>query len=438
MKLNSVGLFCAAAASMAASQAAAQLPVTPRSLGMAGANVAVARGQESLFQNPANLALPNNPHWSVAVPQFTVGATVAGLTLGDLNDLRGFDDFSEGRRQEILDAIPGDGTAADLDLRLPLASFSVRRAMFGVSYNLTGRHTAAKDLVDLVLNGYELGRPYPDRTIIAQTQGYRAAYFDFAGGYAHRVGPLSLGVSGHYLMGRGLVRSGLVDIDTIFTPPGDVRVRYAGVKREGGSGFGLDVGAAFQPTPQITLSASVANVVNTLEWKDEAEIRFVDLDRDNYGNGDPDVIRQEYSATARPLSQADATVLAQARAAGLVDGVDEGATLTPVLRVGAAWEARPGTTVAAAYQDRQELSRLTGPWYRSLSVGVQHKIPVLTLRGGLATDMDAGTMLSGGLSLGPLHLAAARLGGTGPNDGPSQDGWVFSFGFGSQTNSRMR
>lgn len=432
---------CAAAAAVA-SPLCAQLPTTPRALGMGGAYVAVARGQEALFTNPANLALPGNPHTSAAAPQLTLAGTLNGITFGDANDLRGFDELSAEQRADILGRVPEEGVSADVDLRVPVFSMSVRRAMFGVTYNVTGRHGVARDVADLVLNGVSLQRllpgntnPYDAQDILDRSQGYRASYWDFAGGYAHRVGPVSVGVVGHYLLGGRLVRSGAVGVDTVLslTAP-DVRVTYAGVRREGASGFGVDVGAAYQPTPTLTLSAAVANAVNTLEWKGEREIYNVVLDRTNYENGDPEQIRNEYAESGQPLARADARLLA--RSQGLIDDLDVGAELAPTLRAGATWEPRAGTTVAASYQGELAESRLGGPWNRSLSIGFQQKIPVVTLRAGAATDLESGALLGGGLSLGPLHLGAARVTGSAEGNS-SQRGWIFTFGLGGRTNSTM-
>ncbi|MBD0320120.1 MAG: conjugal transfer protein TraF [Gemmatimonadetes bacterium] len=432
---------CAAVAA-AAAPASAQLPITPRALGMGGAYTAVARGQEAIFYNPANLALPGNPHTSLAAPQITLGATINGLTFDDVDALRSFDDLDDDQRADILSRIPEEGTAAEVDVRIPIFSMSYRRAMFGVSYNLTGRHGVARDVADLVLTGVDLNRLDPRNSnvydfgdILDRTQGYRAAYTDFAAGYAHRVGPVSLGVTAHYLRGGALVRSGAVDVDTVFsrTAP-DVRVTYMGVKREGGSGFGLDVGAAIQPVPSLTLSAAVTNAVNTLEWKGEQELRYIVLDRGDYVNGDPELLRDEYGNSGRTLSQAEPLRVAQAQ--GLLADLDVGAELAPTLRAGAAWKPRAGTTVAASYTGELSDSRLAGPWNRSLSVGWQQKIPVVTLRAGIASDLDGGGLLGGGLSLGPVHVGAARF--TGSAEGNTgQRGWLFTFGFGGQTRSTM-
>ncbi|HEU4885667.1 MAG TPA: hypothetical protein VFT45_25760, partial [Longimicrobium sp.] len=79
--------FTAAAATVAAAPLAAQVPLTPRALGMGGAYVGVARGAESLWLNPANLGLPNSPHWSANIPTLSLGVDTRGIEPGDLQDL---------------------------------------------------------------------------------------------------------------------------------------------------------------------------------------------------------------------------------------------------------------------------------------------------------------------------------------------------------------
>jgi hypothetical protein len=81
MKHPYARLACAALLVAAAvAPAAAQVPLTPRSLGMSGAYLGVARGNEALFHNPANLGLSGNPLWSMSFPQIGFGATLPPIT----------------------------------------------------------------------------------------------------------------------------------------------------------------------------------------------------------------------------------------------------------------------------------------------------------------------------------------------------------------------
>src|SRR5213592_3950821 len=95
----------AALAALAAAPAAAQVPVTPRSLGMGNAYVAAARGEESLWLNPANLGLPGTSHWSFGIPTLSAGADALGLSVSDIKDITNYGDLTDARKQEILDQI---------------------------------------------------------------------------------------------------------------------------------------------------------------------------------------------------------------------------------------------------------------------------------------------------------------------------------------------
>lgn len=419
-------LFLAASAALAAAPAAAQLPVTPRALGMGGAYLGVARGQEALFLNPANIALPNSPHWSAGIPTLSAGATVRGIGIGDAIDIADYGDLSEERQAEILGDIPASGTGAEADVRVPLAALQIRNFAVGVSYNLTGSHTVDRDIVDLLFNGVQ-ARPYT----IGDTEGFRAAYWDVAAAYARRVGPVALGVTGHWFSGQEVVRSGVVSVQTVTLPVPDVRVTYAGVRSEGGSGFGLDVGAAFQPTPAITLSAAVANAVNTFEWDDERLQRAVVINRDDYENGDLEAINDRYVESETAYDEAAASDAVRALAADLDEGVD----LPSQLRLGAAFRASPWTTVAASYQGNLEDSRITGLWNEQAAVGVQQGLPflpIVSVRAGLASNLEDGSLLSGGLSVGPINFGVARI-----DSGDERAGWIATFGLTARSNSVM-
>jgi hypothetical protein len=312
MRRHRVSLLAAGVA-LAAAPAAAQIPLTPRALGMGGAYVAVARGQESLFLNPANIALHNSPHWSFGVPTLAAGATFVGLDFNDVLDITDYGGLSEERKAEILADIPAQGTEVQADVRIPLFAAQIRNVAVGVSWATTGSHTAARDIVDLLFNGVQ-ARPYN----VDDTEGFRATYVDFAAAYARRVGGVSVGATGHYFLGNEVVRSGVVSTQIVGPPTPDVRVTYAGVRSEGGSGFGLDLGAAFQLAPGVTVSASVANVVNSFEWDDELRLRSVTLTRADYQNSDLEAVNERYveSETDYDASAASAQVQALAETLG--------------------------------------------------------------------------------------------------------------------------
>jgi hypothetical protein len=424
------------AALLAAVPAAAQVPSTPRALGMGGAYVGAARGVESLFQNPANLGLPDAPSWSAAFPTLSLGLGSRGVELGDLAELAQFDEMSQEERDALLADIPAGGTGLDLDLRAPVAALQMGRFAFGVSYGMVGSHTINKSIVDLVLNGFDADNTYT----IDNTQGFRAAFWDVAAGYGHRIGPVAVGATAHVFFPRALVRTGLVDVDTSFSlisgnsVPTDIRVTYAGVRSESGSGLGLDLGAAMEPIPGLTLSAALENVVNTMGWDDELGVRTAVLDQTDYQDGDPEQILDEYEQSEAAYVESAALPGTRALAATLLGERDAGLPMT--LRAGAAYQLR-GTTFSTAFQKELDEDTPFGQlWDQQVSVGVQQRLPVITLRAGLATDLEDGSMLSGGLSLGPIQLGIARIvTGTGDEE---RDGWIATFGLGGRSDTTLR
>ena len=421
-----------AAAALFAAPAAAQLPSTPRALGMGGAYMGVARGQEALFLNPANLALPSSPHWSAGGAQSAVHLGAIGFSWDDLNSLRDYGGLDDAERQALVDAIPASGTMVDVDLQSTLFAMSIRRFAVGVGYRLLGDHSLNKSVADLVLNGFELGRTYSS----AGSEGFRAAYWDVAAAYGHRIGPVSFGATAHYLIANTATRAAFVQQDTVFAGaiPSDVRVTYEGVRMEGGSGFGLDLGVASEPIPGLIVSASVANVVNTLTWDEGMRVRSVTLDRDDYETGDAEAILARFQESetdyVEGTADPDTRVLATRLAA------DGDAGLPAVLRLGAGYQLRTGTTVAGTYQ--QELgddNALGGVWSRRLGVGVQQSVSIVSLRAGLASNLDDGTMLTGGIGLGPLQIGVARI-STGSGDA-SRKGWILTAGLTGRSDSVM-
>lgn len=399
--------------------AAAQAPLTPRALGMAGASVAAARGEESLFQNPANLALPGTPRWSVSVLQATVGAGIDGAKFGDLADLLDAGGLDQGRKDQLLAGVPGSGLDGEMEIRVPIAAVQVNQFALGAAWTGIARQNLGRDLVDLVLNGYQSGRT--DYSV-GGTGGNAISFLDLSAGYARQAGPVTVGVAAHWLVGGTLSRSRLFEPEFDLEAE-DLSAEYREVFADGGNGWALDIGVAAQPVPGLTVSAAIANVAAGMSWSDELRTRHVVLRRADF-EGDAietALTRLDESEEAVDPDAVPATVYETAR------GLYDEAYLPATLRAGAAYELAGGRTrVAAAYQGTLTDGRMASGWERAASVGVEQRVPFATLRAGAATDLDGRAMLSGGLSLGPLHLGLARTTGGGQTGNAS--GWTATFG----------
>lgn len=428
IKINRA-LPVAFAAALVAHGADAQTAVTPRTLGMGGASVAAARGYESLFLNPANLGLAGNTRWSVTVMQLTAGAELRGAAFGDLPDLADVDAVAQTRRDEILAGVPVSGVDAEVDVRVPIAAVQVNRVALGVSWAGLYRQNLGRDLVDLVLNGYETGRT---NYSVGGTGGTRVSFLDFSAGYGRRVGPVSVGVAAHYLAGGSLTQSRLFEPQFDLEAE-DLSAEYREVYAEGGSGWALDVGVAAEPAPGVTLSAAISNVAARMSWSKELRTRHVVLHRADFnGDGLEDALgRLDDSAEDVDVGAVPATVYETA------EGLYDEAYLPATLNAGAAWVIAGGRTrLAASYRDVLTAGRMVGGWDRAAAFGVEQRIPVVTLRAGAATDLDGRAMLSGGLSLGPLQLGVART--TGGAQGADGSGWTASFGLSARSPDALR
>jgi hypothetical protein len=409
--------------------AAAQAPLTPRALGMAGANVGLARGEEALFQNPANLALPGTPRWSVSILQATVGAGVDGAGFGDLADLLDADGLEQTRKDDLLAGVPTSGLDGEMEIRVPIAAVQVNQFAFGAAWTGLARQNLGRDLVDLVLNGYQSGRT--DYSV-GSTGGNSVSFLDLSAGYARQAGPVSVGVAAHYLVGGTLSRSRLFE-PRFDLEAEDLSAEYREVYADGGHGWALDVGVAAQPVPGLTVSAAVANIAAGMRWSDELRTRHVVLRRADF-EGDAieaALTRLDQSAETVDPDAVPATVYETAR------GLYDEAYLPATLRAGAALEMAGGRTrVAAAYQDALTAGRMASGWERAASVGVEQRIPLATLRAGAATDLGGRAMLSGGLSLGPVHLGLAHTTGGGQSGNAS--GWTATFGLATRAPAHNR
>jgi hypothetical protein len=424
-RINRTGAAALALAALSAGQAAAQITLTPRALGMGGAYVADARGQEALFVNPANLGLSRTPYYSVAVPQLSLGVRMSGAGVGDVPSLINFDDMAQGEKDDLLAGIPASGLRAGLDVSIPLASVSVGRFAAGVAYRVSYRETVGRDIMDLLLNGYQAGRT---DYAVGETGGSHASYYDVAAAYGRKVGPVSVGVTGHYVAGRALARHRLFE-PTFNLEREDIAVELRDVNVRGGSGYSVDVGLAAEPSPRLTVSAAVANVFSSFKWSEELYTRHVTLGRDDFG-GDGEVIFNQLMESKERVDAGAAPQTVYETAGGLY----EGAYLPATLRVGAAY-LLPGekTRVSGAFQGALDEGTLGGGWKRQLSAGAEHRVSTLVqARGGVASDLGGGWMAAGGVSLGPINLGLART--TEPGEGARAGQWIATFGLSMRSN----
>lgn len=419
-------LFGALVVLASATTAAAQLPLTGRALGLGGAWQGLARGDESVFTNPAHLALPGGPVWSFGLPAFALAATTSGFTLFDIPDIVNYDDLTPDQKQALLAKIPEEGSEIRLEARVPALTMQIGRVGFGVMYWTDMRQTAGKDLFDLLFNGYQEGRTDYD---VGRTEGERTAFLDVAVATGQRLGPVAIGVTGHYLRGTFRGKS------KVFEPRydlanKDIYLDYVGVESGSGNGWSVDVGAAMTPLPGLVVSAAVANVATKLTWSEELIGKKLTLSKADLRASLPSLM-ERYDSSAHRIDPATATLQERIVAQGLL----EEQVPPAILRLAIGWQPLPITRISAGYEQALTDGKLLGDWRSNVSVGVEQRLLFFTARAGLSRSQREGgegrTTIGLGLGLGPLQVGVARL-QDGAYAGADRGGWVVGFNLRAQ------
>ena len=193
-------------------------------------------------------------------------------------------------------------------------------------------------LCRVVVEGYEEGRiDYS----VGNTSGSRLTYWDVAAGFGHRVGPLSVGVTGHYIRPGTVMRSRMYE-PQIDLEREEIEVNYLSVRARGGSGYALDFGAALQPSPALTISGSISSAVSKLTWSDELLVRDFVLDRSTIDTMGVLNLAKAYSATEETLDPSTASL----RALQMAERLYDDAHLPATAHLGADWKPLATTNPA--------------------------------------------------------------------------------------------
>lgn len=281
-----------------------------RAMGMGQAYTALARGPESAFWNPANLALSGSRKfsWDLVGVGVSLIAENNSFSVTTYND--NFTDsndnispngskyyISPADKDDILGDIPGEGLKMNVDLELILAAgipinggvaFSIGEVQAAIAIGLTAgfEGEVPKDMFELFLFGNDFAET---RLAAGKDEGYDISDWDgsgwavgtinFSGAKAFMPAQLkpylseftaggtlkiSLGAYGEILEsgGTGLVsRVNSVEIDSWLVTQ----------SAERGTGFGLDFGVAgVTKNRKATFSLGFLNLLDTFSWSTEA------------------------------------------------------------------------------------------------------------------------------------------------------------------------
>ena len=378
---------------------------------MGGNYTALARGYAAVGFNPANLALPGAPGFSLAVAPVRAGSGIGPIGFGEIADYEG-KLLPRSVQVRWMDAVErAGGLTGSAGAEVTELALSMNRIGFQVSTVARGDVALGPDAVELILFG-NAGRTGSTKDFTlrgSRLDGFAAT--TFAAGYALPVrigwGPagsfFAVGATVKYTIGHALVM-GRDAGSSLTSDPVSVDVEFPVILPDfdgidSGSGLGLDVGAAWQ-WKRWTAGAAVQNLVQSFSWNlDDYAYRpgsaFFD-ENDSGSDFDERPAREAPASLRREFEQRD---------------------FDPRLSVGVAWRARPDLTVTGDL--RHELgSGLRVEERTHLGAGAEFRpIPLLALRGGLAAVSGGFQFAAGaGVALGPVRVSAAVSARTGDDD----------------------
>jgi hypothetical protein len=414
-------LRIAALVMAAATPAAAQLAnASTAATGLGGAYTARAQGYNAVAWNPANLAMPGNPGFSFTILAVDGQAGMRPIDLKKIADAGKMID-SATREGWMLDVeregtqkggVNGGVTALGLSLG-PLA----------FQFN-----TKVSTLTDLGVGGVEAilfgneGRTDTLRSLDLTNSGFQtAAYSTAALSYGMRVPivPLSdfaIGVTGKYIVGHGV---GIAqDMGSSIGTGNEISVGFPYVKNSQaaldaedfniGTGFGLDVGAAWR-IPGFRFGVSAQNLVNTFKWD---TTKLATNTAVGLFSGSEDS-RFEFGEDSTETPYGTAPAFIRERIANM--------KFKPVIAAGVSFDWLPKITISADIRQQVAGGIESGP-ESMISAGAEVRwLPFLPLRGGVQM-MTGGFGLAGGVGLRLLGIEAGLAGYVRTRDGSQESG----------------
>jgi hypothetical protein len=403
----------------------------PQAVGMGDNYTALARGFAAVHWNPAGLGLPDNPRSSFSVLPVSAHLGLGPITAGDFADHNGRLIPHEARVR-WLDRIRADGgETGDFGADLTFLTFSAGRLAVAASSTVRARAHVAPDVAEVFLFG-NAGLTGDPRDYTLEGSAFDAAgtstvAASLALPVPLELGPLpdqhfALGITVKYTLGHFLLM-GREQGSSLRTDPLEVDFRFpmiytgfedgedgtgASARVNNGSGFGLDLGAAWQGGI-FQAGLVIRNLVNTFEWSRDG-LRY----RAGKAVWTADTTWTRFED--RPIQEAPADLLAR---------MDETFSYGPVLALAGAARVLPYLTLSG--EARHALEDNLAPTARThLGLGGELAIlPVLPVRAGLSL-VTGGYQLSGGLG---LVLGSAQItGGAAYRKGDAGNATIAAFG----------
>ena len=435
----------------------AQMAPGTRSVGMGGGGMVFATGVDAVEWNPANLAWGGG--WNISLIELGLVGIGSGTTVTDfLSIMEGDSDaarliaalptdgitlslvaegYTAAYGLDLLDELPNGANTAPLAVGDPLPSVGIAFGPVAVRVRSRMRQnfTLSKELADLLGNGFEYANIQNYAT--GNTGWSSLSTSEITASYGLTLGSsLSLGIGGRYVMGHGMTQGQFfepqVNLGCLEGDPtcNALVIQTGSVEARDGTGYALDLGASLELPLGFRVAASGTNVVQRMQWDEDQIIgysaRFTEDDFDNdlgldLGIGD---YLDRFDGDVIDPNSVSLAVFEAAQ------DFFEGSYFPQVFRAGIGWQGG-GTTIEATGIKVAPRGRYRSAWDERVSVGLEQRLPILTLRGGYGFAENGITQMTGGagLRLGPVHLdtSVGKFSGERPDAAP-WDGYFGTLG----------
>lgn len=389
----------------------AQLPrTTARALGMGSSLTAAARGYEALAWNPALLAMPGRPSFSLNIAQVSALTWSNSFDFADVLEYSG-DTLTTADKDTILAKIPV-GSPMTLGATVDAGAIGLTIGNFGVMVGGVGdvESRVSRDFVELLLFGNITRRNPGDPPYVGDStdaRGWAGGTLAAGFGVPLQVGGGTLGLGLTAKVTRGLAVAGMEDLgsqlqDVPFV--GEVRVHGLYTDPDSsltnGWGFGADLGVAFAATSGLQLGLAMENAVSTMSWE-EGNLLYQRREYVLVQAGEVYIDSVISEIDGLPYDPGDPAQVA------LYDSLMGGRTFPMRLRAGVQFQA--GKFILAGDAMVRVARGLVAGESQRVSAGAELPLGVIAFRGGVSSNFEGGFAMGGGLGLkaGPVRLDGA-------------------------------
>ena len=425
----------------------AQFAPGARSVGMGGGGMVFANGVDAVELNPANLAFGEG--WNLSIAEAGWSGLLTGVTIPNLMTIFADEDFSipligesEGTAAQVIAELPAEGVTFSTVSEGFLTAYATEQSeavpqpgsplpSIGLSFGNFGLRvrsrvmfdaTVSKELMDLIGNGFVEQNIQSYR--VGNTGFNSASFSEITASYGTTLGGLlSIGVGGRYVMGHSLVNGMFFEpVLDLISSPQTLSLTSVAVEATSGTGYGLDIGLSLDLPMGFRAAVSGTNVIQRMNWDESLTAHTAVFDDGDFDAEDFIDLLDLYQS--QPVSPTSVSLPVLTAAEDLF----EESYFPATLRAGLGWQAG-GTSIEAVATSVSPRGRHRNAWDERIGIGIEQRIPLLTLRAGIAQAEDNIRALTGGfaLRLGWLHIDA----GAGLFEGTPDSGNVYEGAYGT-------